>query len=114
VNTPTKSYDLNKIFEKEVGTLNRTIHPENLNKIQLPDKNRVDYLANLNARNGEITQHWIFIKNKNNCWSTAKKVFKVKTNRDGGYSKVELSEKIDPDFPEKKSSGLNSKIIEII
>ena len=96
-----KSYTLTNILEKDVGTLNKTLHPESIGLIKLPDKGRVDYLIRLNARNGEIIQHWIFIKNTNNCWNTAKKIFKQKPNKDGSFSKIELLQQIDPDFPEK-------------
>ena len=95
-----KSQTLTKIFSKDIGTLTNTLQSESLDIIELPKKDRVDYKIQLKARNGEITQHWIFIKKANKSWSTATNVFKYIPNNDGGFSKVDLLKKVDPGFPE--------------
>lgn len=95
-----KSYTLKQIFNKEVGTLSKSIYSEPLGILELPNKNRAEYKVKLKARNGEIMQHWIFIKREGNYWSTAMKVVKFKPNKDGGFSKVNLYEKIDDGFPD--------------
>jgi hypothetical protein len=75
------------------------LHPASLDIIELPSNDRVDLKVQLSAINGEITQHWIFVKKENGYWATAKKVFKYLPNNDGGFSKVELFQEIDTDFP---------------
>jgi hypothetical protein len=101
-----KSQTLTKVFGKEVGTLNKSMHPESLGIIELPNKKRVDYLIKLKAKSRTITQHWIFIKKEDNYWSTAQKIFKFKPNKDGSFSIIELLQRIDADFPEKNISWI--------
>lgn len=96
-----KSHTLSKIYDKDIGTLTKTLQAESLDIIELPKKDRVDFKIKLNARNGEITQHWILIKKSDNSWSTAKKVFKHTPNNDGGFLKIDLFQQIDPNFPVK-------------
>lgn len=99
-NTVPKSHTLTTIFKKEIGTLTNTLHPVPLDIIELPNEDRVDLKVKLNAINGEIIQHWIFVKKENGYWSTAKKVFKFLPNKDGGFSTKELFQEIDTDFPD--------------
>jgi len=98
-NGSNKSHTLSKIYSKDIGTLTKTLQAVSLDIIELPNKDRVDYKIKLNARNGEITQHWIFIKKTDNSWSVATNVFKHTANNDGGFLKIDLFQKIDPDFP---------------
>ncbi len=105
-NTINKSHTLRSIYTKEIGSLPNTLQPKSLDIFMLPNKNRVDLKVNLNALNGEIIQHWIFIKKENGFWTTANKVFKFIPNKEGGFSKVELFEKIDTDFPVKDISWI--------
>lgn len=100
-NQPTKSQTLKTIFSKEVGTLTKSLYSDILGILNLPNKERVDYLMKLRARNGEITQHWIFMKKKDNYWAVATKVYRFRSNHNGGFSKENLMEKIDDDFPIK-------------
>lgn len=105
-NTVPKSHTLTTIFKKEVGTLANTLYPVSLDIIELPNEDRVDLKVKLNAINGEIIQHWIFVKKENGYWSTAKNVFKFLPNKDGGFSRKELFHEIDTDFPETSINWL--------
>lgn len=105
-----KSHTLTKVFAKDIGTLNKNMHPESVGIIELPNKIRVDYLVKLKAKSRTITQHWIFIKKEDNYWSTALKVFTFKPNKDGSFSKVELFQRMDADFPEKKINWIETGV----
>ncbi len=95
-----KSHTRKKVFHKEIGTVSKSVYSEPLVILELPNKQRVDYIVILKARNGEIMQHWIFIKKADNYWSTAMKVYKFTPNKDGVFSKVVLREQVDDDFPD--------------
>jgi len=103
---PTKSYILKKVLSKKIGTLTKSLMSDSLGILYLPNKKRVDYLIKLKARNGEITQHWIFVKKADDFWAIATKVYRFRPNSNGGFAKENLYERIDDDFPIKNIEWL--------
>lgn len=99
---PTKAHNMKTILSKEVGTVTSSLYPEQIGLITLPsDKNKVEFLARIKARNGEIIQHIIFMKMKDNYWRIAEKIFRYKPESNGRFKKEILKERIDIDFPQK-------------
>ncbi|HEV8512452.1 MAG TPA: hypothetical protein VGQ59_04220 [Cyclobacteriaceae bacterium] len=100
---PTKSYKLTPILSKEFGTVTPSLHPDHVGLITLPkNKKRTEFQVKIKARNGEITQHIIFIKKDDGHWTKAEKVFRYRPTDKGGFKKEVLSEKINDDFPDKQ------------
>lgn len=89
-------------FSEKIGTLTKSLHQDQFIQFKLPDRKRVDYLIQFTSRNGEITQHLIFLKNDENLWFKATKVFRHKYIGDESFRKEELFELVDPNFPEKE------------
>ena len=99
-NLPTRAYNLFEKLSKEISIIKDSLHKDSLGILTLPNKPRVDYLIHLKSRNGDISQHWIFMKGDNGYWSDAIKVVRYKPSKNG-FIKENLLEKIESDFPEK-------------
>ena len=99
---PTEAYDLVPILSKEVGTVTPSLHPDNIGLITLSkNKDKIEFLAKIKARNGEITQHIILMKKKDGYWSLAQKIFRYIPGNNWGFKKEILDERINEDFPER-------------
>ncbi|MEQ8239172.1 MAG: hypothetical protein RIA69_08150 [Cyclobacteriaceae bacterium] len=60
----------------------------------------MEYLIKMTARNGEVFQHLILILKLDNYWSVAAKLFRLKSNKEGGFAKENLLEQKNSDFPD--------------
>lgn len=97
------SYNSKEILSRNIGTLTKSIRrPEIIDVMTLPkNKEKVEYIARLKARNGEIMQHWIFIKKSDGNWAVATKVYRFELKENGAFAKKDLHLQIDNDFPDK-------------
>ena len=97
----TVPYGLSRelFFEKEIGTLTNTKLSYQLGMFTIPDNDRVDYLVEINSRNGQIIQHLIYIKKDEKVWLTGTKVLRWKAIENHTYRYENLYEFVDSGFP---------------
>jgi len=101
-NLPTNSTELKSIFLKDLGTLTKSLYPDMIGILKLPnDKSRIEYLSRLKMRNGVVNQHLIFVKKENGHWTMATKVYRFKQADNNAFKKEDLYTLIDEDFTDK-------------
>lgn len=96
-----------QLFKFEIGTLKNSMRPTYLPEIILPDVEKVDYLARINNRNGDIIQHLAFVRLSKDAWLTGTKVFRQILVNDRAIKTIELFEEIDDDFPKEGYKWMN-------
>ena len=104
----TKSYDLKTVISSNLGTVTPSLHPAQIGILKLPkDKKKLNLLVKIKARNGEITQHIILIKQEKDYWNFAEKILRYKPQQDGGFKREVLRERINQGFPESEIKWLD-------